>query len=40
MVDYTFYTETYLGGAISAEEWPELEARAATSSGTISESIP
>lgn len=29
MVDYTFYTETYLGGAISAEEWPELEARAA-----------
>ena len=29
MVDYKFYTETYLGGAISAEEWPALEARAA-----------
>ena len=28
MVDYSFYTDTYLGGAISAEGWPELEARA------------
>lgn len=29
MVEYTFYSVTYLGSAISVEEWGELEARAA-----------
>lgn len=28
MVDYEYYHSIYHGGAISAEEWPELEARA------------
>ena len=25
MVEYSFYTETYHGGFISAEEWPAAE---------------
>lgn len=29
MVEYTFYTETFHGGSISAEDWPMFEARAA-----------
>lgn len=29
MVEYTFYTETFHGGSISAEDWPAFEARAA-----------
>lgn len=29
MIDYKFYTDTYCGCSISAEEWPMLEARAA-----------
>ena len=29
MVDYEFYSSVYHGGAISADDWAELEARAA-----------
>ena len=29
MVAYEFYTSTYMGGSITAEEWPMMEARAA-----------
>lgn len=29
MVEYSFYTETYHGGSISAEEWPAAEREAA-----------
>ena len=29
MVDYTFYTDTFHGGSMSAEDWPVFEARAA-----------
>lgn len=29
MVDYKFYTDTFHGGSISAEDWPVFEARAA-----------
>lgn len=29
MVDYAFYTDTFHGGSISAEDWPVFEARAA-----------
>ena len=29
MVDYTFYANTFHGGAISKEDWPRYEARAA-----------
>lgn len=28
MIDYNFYTDTYHGCSISADEWPQLEARA------------
>ena len=28
MVDYEFYSSVYHGGAISADDWAELEARA------------
>lgn len=28
MVEYSFYTDTYHGGAISAEEWPSAEREA------------
>ena len=27
MIDYNFYTDTYHGCSISADEWPQLEAR-------------
>ena len=33
MVDYTFYVDTYHGGAISAEDWPLFEARASDQLG-------
>jgi hypothetical protein len=29
MVDYKFYTDTFHGGSISAEDWPTFEARGA-----------
>ena len=28
MIDYKFYTDTYHGCSISADEWPQMEARA------------
>lgn len=28
MIDYNFYTDTYHGCSISADEWPQMEARA------------
>ena len=28
MINYNFYTDTYHGCSISADEWPQLEARA------------